>query len=163
MELASQPMRNCWVAEAYEPFLLGLSSKKHQILDVVPESSILPNDVEVNKMRRRIVGTISISPHKSHDNCGWLNRLAVTTTYDFEKVAEPLISRALKHGYDVDMESIEATTTECQSDFREVLLKMGFAMKQIYHKQVMGSNSLRVMKSEMGIDLVTWANNTKNK
>lgn len=162
MELASLPMRNCWVAEAYEPFLLGLSAKKQQILDVVPEHSILPNDVEVNKMRRRIVGTISISAHKSHDNCGWINRLAVNTTYDFDKVAEPLISRSLKHGYDMGMESIEATTTECQFDFRELLLKMGFTMKQIYHKQVMGSNSLRVMKSEMGIDLVTWAN-TKNK
>lgn len=166
MELTAQPLRNCWVAEAYEPYLLGLSggggSRKQQNYDIVHEDSILPNDVEVNRMQRKIVGFVSISPHKSLENCGWINRMSVNSKYDFDKVAEPLIHRALKHGLDINLYTIEATTTECQFDFRELLQRMGFQMKQIYHKQVLGNNSLRVMKSQMGIDLMTWSV-SKNK
>lgn len=162
MELSAQPMRNAWVAEAYEPFLMRLGAQQQQSFDIVHEDSILSNDVEVNRMRRQIVGFVSIGPHKFLENCGWISRLSINSKYDFDKAAEPLIHRVLKHGLEADMYSIEATTTECQCDYRELLLKMGFNMKQIYHRQVLGSNSLRVMKSQMGIDLTTWSV-SKNK
>lgn len=164
MELATQPMHNAWVAEAYEPFLMRLNERslQQQQFDIVQEDSILSNDVEVNRMRRQIVGFVSIGPHKTMENSGWINRLSINTKYDFDKIAEPLIHRVLKHGLEQNLDSIEATTTECQFDCRELLQKMGFGMKQIYHKQVMGSNSLRVMKSQLGIDLKTWSM-SKNK
>lgn len=162
MDLASQPMHTAWVAEAYEPFLLSLTNHQQRAFNIVQEDSILPNDIEVNRMRRQIVGFVSIGPHKGMDNSGWLNRLSIMSKYSFDKVAEPLIQRVLKHGHDQHLDSIEATTTECQFDNRELLLKMGFGMKQIYHKQVLGSNSLRVMKSQLGIDLRTWSV-SKNK
>ena len=151
------PIKKCWIAEAYEPYVLSLSNKTHQDFDYVQEENILPNDVEVNRMRRTLVGAINIDPHKALDNSGWINRFAVKSNYNFDKVAEPLIHRALKFGLDQSMYSIETVTTECQSSYRELLLKMGFSMRQIYHKQVLGSNSLRIMKSQMGVDLKNWA------
>lgn len=162
MDLATLPMRTAWVAEAYEPFLMRLGTQQQRAFDIVQEESLLPSDVEVNRMRRQIVGFVSVGPHKALENSGWLNRLSVHPKYCFDKVAEPLIQRVLKHGLEQNLDSIEATTTECQFDYRELLLKLGFGMKQIYHKQVLGSNSLRVMKSQMGIDLKTWSV-SKNK
>lgn len=162
IELASEPMRNCWVAEVYEPYTLSLGPAKQQTYDIVHEDSILPNDVEVNRMRRQVIGFICIAPHKALENCGWINRLSISSKYNFDKVAEPLINRALKYGLDMNFYTIEAVTTECQFDARELLLRIGFTMKQIYHKQVLGCNSFRIMKSQLGIDLMTWAV-TKNK
>lgn len=162
IELTSEPMRTCWVAEAYEPYILSLGPTKQEAYDIVPEESILPNDVEVNRMRRQVVGFIGIAPHKALENCGWINRLSINSNYNFDKVAEPLINRALKYGLDMNFYSIESATTECQFDARELLLRMGFSMKQIYHKQVLGCSSFRIMKSQLGIDLMTWAV-TKNK
>lgn len=146
-----------WVVELYEPYTLSLQMTPTTVFDydIVPEERILSNDLEISRMRRTIVGTVSISSHNSLGNCGWISGLAIDPKRNFQKIAEPLVNRILKYGYDMQMYSIETVTTECQMDLRELLLKMGFNMKQIYHRQVLSSNSLRIMKSQMGIDLMT--------
>lgn len=50
-------------------------------------------------------------------------------------------------------------TFECYFTYR--FYSSRFAMKQIYHKQVIGS-SVQYMKSQLGINLGDW-NQTKNK
>lgn len=146
----------CWIAELYEPYTLSLQMTPTTVFDydIVPEERILSTDVEISRMRRTVVGTISINPHNSLGNCGWISRLAIDTKRNFQKIAEPLVNRLLKYGFEQRMYTIETVTTECQMDFRELLLKMGFNMKQIYHRQILGSNSFRIMKSQMGIDLM---------
>lgn len=142
--------------------MVQFSTKIQQDYDIVQEERIFTNDLEINRMRRTVIGTITIDTHKTLPNAGWISHLAIKPKNNFDKIAEPLINRVLKHGVDMKMETIETVTTECQFDLRELLLRLGFAMKQIYNRQVLGSNSLRIMKSQMGIDLMSWTI-TKNK
>lgn len=120
------------------------------------------DDLEVNRMRRIFVGTIMIDTHRSLPSAGWISHFAISPKHKLDKIAEPLVNRALKYGIDQQMSSVETATTECQCDFRELLLKMDFAIKQVYHRQVLGCNSLRIMKSQMGVNLLNWTA-SKNK
>lgn len=126
------------------------------------EENFNRDDSELKTMRKSIVGVISIEVHRSLPNAGWISNLAIDPKYKFDKIAEPLIIRALKFAIDIKMYSMETSTTECQFDLRELLLKMGFALKQVYHRQIMGTSSFRIMKSQMGIDLIQSAD-SKNK
>lgn len=156
--LFKESATNCWVAELYEPFTVSLLMTPTTAFDydIVPEERILSSDVEITRMRRTIVGTVSINSHNSLGNSGWISRFAIDPSRNFQKIAEPLLNRILKYGYDMHLFTIETVTTECQMDLRELLLKMGFNMKQIYHRQILGSSSFRIMKSQMGIDLMRW-------
>lgn len=151
------PITTCWIAEAFEPYVLSFSvSENQREYDVVNESRLKSDEAEIKRMRRTIVGTISINDHRNLPGSGWLSHFAVKPKFNFDKAAEALVKRSLKHGVDVDYCTIEMATTECQFELRELLLKIGFNMKQIYHRYVMGSSSFRIMKSQMGIDLTTW-------
>lgn len=161
--LLKDPVTTCWVAEAYEPFLMALSLDADSLdYDIVHESRLHSTDFEVNRMKRTIVATISIEDHRSLPDAGWLSHFAITSKVNFDKVAEPLIHRALKHAIDVHWSSAEMVTTECQSQLRELLLKLGFDIKQVYHQYILANNNFRIMKSQMGVDLTTWTK-SKNK
>lgn len=162
LALAQDPITNCWIAEAYEPFHLAYSQNAQHDYEVYHEEQIMIDDLEVNRMRRTFVGTIMIDTHRSLPSAGWISHFAISPKHKFDKIAEPLVNRVLKYGIDRQMSSVETATTECQCDFRELLLKMDFAIKQVYHRQVLGCNSLRIMKSQMGVDLLNWTAN-KNK
>lgn len=153
----------CWVAEAYEPFLMALNLDKDSLdYDIVHESRLHSTDFEVDRMKRTIVATISIEDHRALPCAGWLSHFAITSNVNFDKIAEPLIHRALKHAIDLQWSSVEMATTECQSHLRELLLKMGFDIKQVYHQYILGNNNFRIMKSQMGLDLSSWTK-SKNK
>lgn len=157
------PITTCWVAEAYEPYLLSLNPNADSLdYDIVSESRMQSNDIEVNRMKRTIIATISIDEHRSLPDAAWLSHFAIQTKHNFDRVAEPLILRTLKHAIDLQLNSVEMVTTECQTQLRELLLKIGFAMKQVYNQNILGNSNLRIMKSQMGIDLSKWTN-SKNK
>ncbi|XP_031627193.1 uncharacterized protein LOC116343332 [Contarinia nasturtii] len=163
IELSHDPITSCWIAEAYEPYLMSLSFNNDSLeYDIVPESRLQSTDFELNRMKRTLIGTISIESHRSLHGAGWLSHFAISSKFNFDKVAEPLIHRTLKHAIEQQFYSVEMVTTECQSQLREVLLKIGFDMKQIYHQYILANNNLRIMKSQMGIDLNTWTK-SKNK
>lgn len=130
--------------------------------DIVHESRLHSNDPEIKRMKRRIVGTISLDEHRILPESSWLSHFAVRPDVNFDTVAEPLIIRSLKHAIDLRMSSVEMATTECQMQLREILMKIGFDIKQIYHRRIFGNSNSRIMKSQMGIDLTTWAR-SKNK
>lgn len=160
--LAQDPITNCWVAEAFEPFHLAYSLNAQNDYDILHEEQIMIDDLEANRMRRSLVGTIMVDTHRSLPSAGWISHFAISTKHKFDKIAEPLVNRVLKYSIDRQMSSAETATTECQCDFRELLLKMDFTMKQVYHRQVLGCSSLRIMKSQMGVDLLNWTA-SKNK
>lgn len=141
---------------------MAFSSDVQHDYDVFHEEQIMIDDLEVNRMRRTFVGTIMIDTHRSLPSAGWISHFAISPKQKFEKIAEPLVNRVLKYGIDRQMTTVETATTECQCDCRELLLKMEFTMKQVYHRQVLGCNSLRIMKSQMGVDLLNWTV-SKNK
>lgn len=136
--------------------------KKFTKYDIVHESRLQSNDPQLNRMKRTLIGTISIDEHRHLPGAAWLNHCAIDTDFNFDTIAEPLIIRTLKHAADVHMDSAEMTTTECQMQLRELLMKIGFEMKQIYHRRILGSANTRIMKSQMGIDLKNWTI-SKNK
>lgn len=110
-------------------------------------------------MHRSIIATISIDHHRNLPGSGWLHHFAIKNDNDFDRIVEKLINRALKHAVDLEMSTVEMSTTEYQYQLRELLLKIDFNMKQQY---TFGSNSFRIMKSQMGIDLTGWSL-SKNK
>lgn len=157
------PITTCWIAEAYEPYSLSLSmDSKNTKYDIVHESRLHSDDPELKRMKRTVVGTISIDEHRNLPEAGWLSHFAIRPDFNFDTAAEPLIIRTLKHAVDLQMGNVEMTTTECQMQLREILMKIGFDIKQIYHRRILGNSNSRIMKSQMGIDLETWTR-SKNK
>lgn len=160
---SQDPITTCWVAEAYEPYILTLNLTEENLdYDIIHESRLQSTDFEVNRMKRTIIATISFDDHRTVPDAGWLNHFAIQTKFNFDKVSESLIQRALKHAIDVHFNCVEMVTTECQSQLRELLLKIGFDMRQVYHQYIFNNNNLRIMKSQMGINLSKWTN-IKNK
>lgn len=158
-ELAMRPSKLCWVAELYEP-LLAMASAKAMTIERCytdrPGPEVAPE--ELSKMRKRIIGTISCRNHLAMDNAGFITRLAVSPKVGLVPVTEHLIVRVLQHASDSQLYAVETVTSECDQDVREVYLKIGFNIRQVYHKQIIG-NTLKVMKSQLGIDLHEWNQN----
>ncbi|XP_062536442.1 uncharacterized protein LOC134205309 [Armigeres subalbatus] len=147
----------CWVAEIYEPLVhngLTRGFGIDQFYNDIPRV----DQKELNKMRRKVVGTISCRSHLIMENSGWIYRLAVCPKYPFREIAEHLIIRVLENAYDNQLFTIETATSECDESIREVYLKLGFTLRLVYHKQIIG-NTLKIMKSQLGIDPFEWNQN----
>ncbi|XP_055525028.1 uncharacterized protein LOC129718351 [Wyeomyia smithii] len=144
----------CWVAEIYEPHGLQKEDNIDEFFDDVP----VKNKSEINKMRRKVIGTISCKSHLILENSGWIYRLAVCPKYPFRDIAERLIIRVLSNAVDNQLFTVETVTSECDENIREVYLKLGFTLRLVYHKQIIG-NTLKVMKSQLGIDPFEWNQN----
>lgn len=56
-------------------------------------------------------------------------------------MAETLIHRTLKHAVDMQFDSVEMKTTDCQCQLREILLEIGFDIRQVYHQYVLANNN----------------------
>lgn len=136
-------------------------TNKYTNYDIIHESRLQSNDREMHRMKRSIVGTISIDDHRCLHDSGWLSHFAVRPEFNFEAAAEALILRALKHAVDMQMVNVEMTTTECQMQLREVLTKIGFDIKQIYHRRILGNSNSRIMKSQLGINLDNWSSSKR--
>lgn len=137
-----------FVVECYEPYMLRLNKKEIEYTELTQEE--IKNDPDVRKMKRKIIGTVSIRNHSSLHESAWIHRLAINPEYPFNRVGRPLIEAAMKHAFEHNMFTCETVSSECHEDYRELLLKVGFLIKQIYHKSIVGS-SLRIMKvSDLG-------------
>lgn len=79
--------------------------------------------------------------------------MAVHPKYPFDCIAEELIKNVLQFAVSERWNSIESVTTECQWQIRDLFTKMGFTMRLIYHKPIMG-NAIKIMKSQLGYDLI---------
>ncbi|XP_055616073.1 uncharacterized protein LOC129762113 [Toxorhynchites rutilus septentrionalis] len=154
-ELAIRGGNNlCWVAEIYESNVFNDSTKSLQI-DQFYEDSPGADKNEIRKMKRKIVGTISYKNHLIVDNSAWIYRLAVCPKYPFREIAEQLIVRVLANASDNQLSTVETVTSECDDGIREVYLKLGFTLRLVYHKQIIG-NTLKIMKCQIGIDPSMW-------
>lgn len=114
----------CWVAEIYEPYSVDGLQKGHVIEDFFDDAPG-GNKSEINKMRRKVIGTISCKSHLILENSGWIYRLAVCPKYPFREIAERLISRVLSNALDNQLFTVETVTSECDENIREVYLKLG--------------------------------------
>lgn len=113
----------CFVVEVYEPYMLRLKKKEIEYKEMSEDE--VSNDSDVLKMKRKIVGTVSIKNHSSLHEAAWVHRLAVDPEYPFNRIAKLLIEGAMKHAFDHHMYTVETVSMECHEDYREVLLKIG--------------------------------------
>ncbi|KFB46844.1 AGAP002285-PA-like protein [Anopheles sinensis] len=158
-ELALRPNKLCWVAEVYEPLLSVDSKPQTTTIEKCFTDRPGPEvQQELGRMRKKIIGTISCRNHLAMENAGFITRLAVSPKYGLSPVTDYLIQRVLQHASDSQLYAIETVTSECDQDVREIYLKIGFNIRQVYHKQIIG-NTLKVMKSQLGIDLHEWNQN----
>lgn len=115
----------CFVVEVYEPFIMRLTKKEIEYCDMTQQEINEDLNPDLKKMKRKIVGTISVKNHYSLHESAWLYRLAIEPDYPFERIAKSLIKAALRHAYDHGMYTCETVSMECHEDLRELLLRMG--------------------------------------
>lgn len=148
LNLISEPYRDTWVAEVYEP-LIFRSSKKDMEYGRI-DAADLKDHPELIRMRKEIAGTISVRLHQSLDNSGWIYRTAIHPDYNFPVLAEMLLVEAVQHCRKERYCSVETTTIECDEDAREMFLRKGFNIRQIYTKNYL-AGALKIMKSQLGL------------
>ncbi|XP_067618598.1 uncharacterized protein [Eurosta solidaginis] len=138
------------VAECYEPFIFRLKPREASYQIFLDESPY--EQAHKNKFRKKIVATLCVKKHISLYNAAWLYRFAVAPGYPFHRVAEPMLNLVCKTCVNNGCTSLECTISEWQEDERDFYDNMGFATRQIYQKQIIGS-SLTVMKTLLTYDL----------
>lgn len=90
---------------------------------VIHENNI--RQINTSSMKKKIVGTLSLKSHNALENCDWIHRLAINLKYPIRKIGEPLVDHALRQCHFKSSYSVEASTTECQQEIRDLLTNMG--------------------------------------
>lgn len=123
------PLSNnqCWVAEACIPHFIRCTLKELDF-NIITTDDLLSIEASQDRHRYRklIVGTISTKLHHSLDNSTYIYRYAINPKYSLDKISDPLIREVLQSSYENNFFSVETNTTECQCEFRELLLRIGY-------------------------------------
>lgn len=128
-----------WVAEACEPIFMTQDPKHAKYL-MMTESELQRQSVQLaTHLRRRIVGTIAVTRSKSEENTAWLRRMAVHPRYQHKGIASKLVDEVLSFAAQKGYSGVELVTSECHNGARELYLRKGFELKQMYNKHVFGS------------------------
>ncbi|XP_030373999.1 uncharacterized protein LOC115623672 [Scaptodrosophila lebanonensis] len=147
-----KPSTKSLVAECYEPFIFRCSPNEASY-DIFMEKAPYENDF-LRKFRRKIVATVSVKNHNAVYNAAFIYRFAIAPLYPHQKIMEPMISLVSKNCVNAGFATLECTVSEWQESERDFYDSLGFATRQIYHKQIIGS-SLTVMKTQMTYNLRT--------
>lgn len=125
--MPSSSNKQCWVAEAYVPHYIRCTLKE---LDFNIISTTDLTSIEISKDRHRyrkiVIGTISSKLHNSLDNSIWIYRFAINPKYALDKIGFHLVQEVLRSSFENNFFSVETNTTECQCEFRELLLRTGY-------------------------------------
>jgi GNAT superfamily N-acetyltransferase len=65
--------------------------------------------------------------------------MVVTPKYQRKGIASLLVDEALRFCKDKGYAAVELVTSECHDAARELYLKKGFDLKQMYHKPIFGT------------------------
>uniref|UniRef100_A0A1A9UJS5 N-acetyltransferase domain-containing protein n=1 Tax=Glossina austeni TaxID=7395 RepID=A0A1A9UJS5_GLOAU len=150
VELMKTKPNQALVAECYEPYIFRLKPNEVTYQIFMDDAPYEPSFK--NKFRKKIIATVSVKSHSSIYNAAWIYRFAVAPNYSFQKVAEPMFGLILKNCIQLGYQTIESTISEWQENERDFYDNLGFATRQIYHKQIIG-NSLSVMKTQLTFNL----------
>lgn len=128
----------CWIAEAYEPYFF---SQKPQDTSyrILSEEAFWKQKIDFNSFQRKIIGTVAVSNSQATENAAWLFRLAVDKRYTKKGIGRSLIETAKKWCRDNRYSGIEFALSEFQEKYRKLFTNSGFNLKQMYHKQLLGS------------------------
>jgi GNAT superfamily N-acetyltransferase len=128
-----------WVAEVHEPYFMTREPDQVKYT-ITTERELKDNNIEIAEHHgKKIVGTVAITRSKYCTDTAWLRRMAVTPKYQRKGIASVLVDEALRFCKDKGYSAVELVTSECHDAARELYLKKGFDLKQMYHKQIVGT------------------------
>lgn len=127
-----------WVAEAFEPYTMSLNSDitSYQIMT---EQEFRQSNIDVSSRVKKIVGSIALSKSHNLDNGAFIKRLYVKRSYQRKGIESKLVDVAVQFAIDQGYRCANIVFSEHDESGREVCLKKGFELKQMYNKIIIGS------------------------
>ncbi|XP_012524519.1 N-acetyltransferase family 8 member 3-like [Monomorium pharaonis] len=127
-----------WVAEAFEPHLMTRHPKEVHYT-IMTEEQFNQANIGAFLQARKIVGTIGLCKSYRVDRSAWIKRLCVHEQYQRKGIASYLLNAAVQFAIDTGYSSANIVASEYTEEGRELCLKKGFELKQMYHKSILGS------------------------
>ncbi|KAG7212414.1 hypothetical protein KM043_012731 [Ampulex compressa] len=127
-----------WVAEAFEPYLQTEQAKDIHY-SIMTEQQFRESNIDVSSQAKRIVGCIALSKSRRLDKGAWMKRLCVHEAYRRKGIASCLLNVALQFAIDQGYSCVNTVASKYTDGGRELCLKKGFELKQMYHKPILGS------------------------
>lgn len=133
-----------WVAEALQPYLMTQNPKEVHYT-VITEQQYCQGNMGVSLQAKKIVGTICLTKSHRLERCAWIKRLCVHKEYQRKGIAACLLNTAVQFAIDAGYSCANIVASEYTEGGRELCLKKGFEMKQMYHKYILGSYIMILM------------------
>ncbi|KAL0099843.1 hypothetical protein PUN28_019926 [Cardiocondyla obscurior] len=127
-----------WVAEAFEPYLMT-QHPKEVYYTIMTEEQFYQANVDVSLQAKKIVGTVGLCKSYRLDRSAWIKRLCVHEGYRRKGIASCLLNVAVQFAIDAGYSCANIVASEYTEEGRELCLKKGFELKQMYHKSILGS------------------------
>jgi GNAT superfamily N-acetyltransferase len=128
-----------WVAEVHEPYFMTREPSQVKYT-IMTERELKDNNIDIAQHHvKKIVGTVAITRSKHSIDTAWMRRMAVNPKYQRKGIASVLVDEALRFCKDKGYAAVELVTSECHDAARELYLKKGFELKQMYHKSIVGT------------------------
>lgn len=127
-----------WVAEVFEPYLMTRHPKDVHY-NVMTEEQFRESNIDVFLQTKRIVGTIALCKSHRLDKGAWLKRLCVHKQYRRKSIARHLLNVAVQFAISERYSCANMVASEYTLSGKELCLKEGFLLKQIYRKRIIGS------------------------
>lgn len=127
-----------WVAEAFQPYLMTRHPKEVHYT-VITEQQYCQANMGVSLQAKKIVGTIGLSKSHRLDKCAWIKRLCVHKQYQRKGIAACLLNTAVQFAIEAGYSCANVVASEYTEGGRELCLKRGFELEQMYHKPILGS------------------------
>lgn len=127
-----------WVAEAYEPSLM-IRHPKDIYYTVMTDKQFKESNVDVSSQSKKIVGSIGLLKSHSLDKGAWIKRLCVHKDYRRKGIASFLLKVSVDFAIQLGYSCVNIVASEYTEGGKELCLKKGFELKQMYQKPVLGS------------------------
>ncbi|KAK2576262.1 hypothetical protein KPH14_005628 [Odynerus spinipes] len=127
-----------WVAEAFEPYLMNFNPKDVQY-KIMTEQQFCDSNIDVSSHTKKIVGTVALSKSHRLDKGAWIKRLCVHEQYRRKGIASSLLNVSIQFAIDQGYSCANVVASEYTQGGRELCLKKGFELQQMYHKSILGS------------------------
>ncbi|XP_043803209.1 N-acetyltransferase family 8 member 3-like [Apis laboriosa] len=127
-----------WIAEAFEPYLMTHSAKNIHYT-IMTEQQFRNSNIDISSQVKKIVGTVALCKSHRLDKGAWIKRLYVHQQYRRKGIASCLINVAVQFAIDEGYSCANVVASEYTEGGRELCLKKGFELQQMYHKPILGS------------------------
>ncbi|XP_012271119.1 uncharacterized protein LOC105694751 [Orussus abietinus] len=134
----SNMFSNYWVAEVFETYLVTHHWKDVYHV-VMTEQQFRESNIDISSRVKKIVGTIALTKCYRSDGGAFIKRLYVHNQYRRLGIGSCLMDVAMQFAINQGYRCIDLIASEYIMESRELCLKKGFQLKQMYHKPILGS------------------------